>query len=221
MQEPRTLLHALSDLDDALSDGLAAVRVVLRRSGDTSERNEALQLLRDIRDALVARVEIDRDPTRISLQNFAVPEGTDPATAQVIRLLASIDDKLSYQIEPKGPAADVQIPALIRRVLVTTALASPATLDEVVRGPDVSVPRGFRTTIRQRRHSGSPTGYLAFEPEHILQTDRRVELGDGDSLDFWLENFEDCYFGADTDTISFEMITEIAPRTSVAKDGEY
>ena len=93
-------------------------------------------------------------------------------------------------------------PFMVRAVTVVTA-------DTPVQGPDFPIPYGYRCTIRMRRHAGSPVGYVAASSQETKLSDYRLELGNGDSVDFpSIRNAAEIWFSADTNTIRFEVIAE-------------
>lgn len=91
---------------------------------------------------------------------------------------------------------------IIRRVRVLTA-------DSAEQGPNIPLPKGVTTTIRQRRHLFNPTGYVAFSEGALRDTTTRVELADGDSLEVKITNFKQAWFSADTANTDFEMVAEL------------
>jgi hypothetical protein len=94
-------------------------------------------------------------------------------------------------------------PVLIHRVTVTT-LGTP------VQGPDVEVPPGYDTVVRQRRHSGTVNGYVAFSDADTGNDTRRTVLRDNDSISFRLRNLRWLWFDSDTSATNFEIIVEVA-----------
>jgi hypothetical protein len=96
---------------------------------------------------------------------------------------------------------DAQYEGLIRRVLVSTA-------GTAVQGPNISVPKGFDTVIRMRRHTGTPNGYVALSEHNVSSTGMRSELQDNDSLSLKVSNWSKIWFDADSNTTAFELIAE-------------
>lgn len=118
--------------------------------------------------------------------------------------LFSIQDQLNVinsSILEGARYDDAQNEAIIRRVNVSTA-GTP------VNGPNIPVPRGFTTVIRQRRHTGTPNGYIALNEHSVGSTDFRIELQDNDSISLKVTNWDEIWFDADTANTAFELIVE-------------
>ena len=94
-------------------------------------------------------------------------------------------------------------PVLINRVTVTT-VGTPQ------QGPDQEVPPGYNVLVRQRRHSGTVNGYIAFSDADTGNDTRRVVLRDNDSVTFRLRNLAWLWFDADTAATNFEIIVDVA-----------
>ena len=90
---------------------------------------------------------------------------------------------------------------IVRRVRVVT-------VGTAVQGPNIPIPKGYKAVIRQRRHAGSPTGYVGFSSGDVGNSVTRIELGDGDSFSFNLNNMDEVWFDADTANVDFEIIVE-------------
>lgn len=84
------------------------------------------------------------------------------------------------------------------------------TAGQPVEGPDLPVPDGYTVIVRQRRHAGTPTGYVASKQPNLINTNSRVELGDNDSVPLGVSNTNQIYVDADTDSTSFELILEVS-----------
>ena len=91
--------------------------------------------------------------------------------------------------------------AIIRRMRVETS-GTP------VRGPDVPIPPGVVSVIRQRRHSGTPTGYVALNERDVTSTGSRVEMENNDTIVLALSNWNNIWFDADADDTDWELIAE-------------
>lgn len=91
---------------------------------------------------------------------------------------------------------------IVRRVRV-------ATVGTPVSGPDIPIPKGYKAIVRQRRHAGSPTGYVGFSSGDVGNTVTRIEMGDGDAMSFNLNNMDEVWFDADTANTDFEIIVEM------------
>ena len=88
---------------------------------------------------------------------------------------------------------------IIRRIRVIT----PGTL---VQGPDVPLPIGYSVSIRQRRNTGTPEGYVAFSRNAVANAPTRVIMLDNDSITVRISNFNEAWFDADTANTDFEMM---------------
>jgi hypothetical protein len=121
--------------------------------------------------------------------------------------LQAILDKLDQihrdMIEPPGSATG-QGTAAIRTVIVETA-------DTPVQGPNLAVPPGFTANILQRRHIGSPTGYVGFSRVETLNTNERHVMIDADSFEVNIDNFDEVWFNGEsipTGGLFFEIMAE-------------
>jgi hypothetical protein len=94
-------------------------------------------------------------------------------------------------------------PVLINRVTVTTSGVP-------VQAPDQEVPPGYSVVVRQRRHSGTVNGYVAFSDAETGNDLRRSVLRDNDSISFRLRNLSWLWFDSDTNATNFEIIVEVA-----------
>lgn len=83
-----------------------------------------------------------------------------------------------------------------------------ATANTPVQGPDLSVPDGYAVTVRQRRHSGAPTGYVGSSGPNTANSRSRIEMGDNDSFTLQVTNTKLLWFNADTASTVFELILE-------------
>ena len=78
-----------------------------------------------------------------------------------------------------------------------------------VNGPDFPVPPGRVVTVRQRRHDGSPVGYVANSVQEVKMDDTRVELGDAESVGFAaIRNLMEIWVDSDTAATKFEIIVD-------------
>ena len=91
--------------------------------------------------------------------------------------------------------------AIIRRVRVETA-GTPT------QGPNVPIPSGVVSVIRQRRHTGTPTGYVALNERDVTSTGSRVEMQNNDTVVLALSNWNNIWFDADEDNTDWELIAE-------------
>ena len=93
---------------------------------------------------------------------------------------------------------------LIKKVTVATA-GTP------VQGPDIPVPTGFATVIRQRRHSGSHSGLVGFSEHAIGNDSERAILNDNEAISVSVSNLEEIWLDAEsvpTGGLNFELIVE-------------
>ena len=94
-------------------------------------------------------------------------------------------------------------PVLINRITVTTSGAPQ-------QGPDQEIPPGYNVVVRQRRHSGTVNGYVAFSDADTGNDLRRSVLRDNDSISFRLRNLSWLWFDSDTNATNFEIIVDVA-----------
>ena len=130
-----------------------------------------------------------------SITNFA--DEVRLALDTIQRQLVEINNT---NLEP-ARFTDAQAEGLIRRVRVTTA-------GTAVQGPGIDIPKGFKTVVRQRRHTGTPNGYVALSERAVSSTVERAELQDNDAITFAVSNWSKLWFDADTNTTDFELIAE-------------
>ena len=123
---------------------------------------------------------------------------TKPYQDQVIDLLEKI---LAATIEPpRRPKTSADGEMVVRTVVFTT-------LNIAVQGPDMPVPSGFSVTVRQRQHTGTPTGGVGFTRNGVAEAATRIQLQDGESTPaLWISNFKQLWFLADTADVTFEII---------------
>jgi len=119
-----------------------------------------------------------------------------------LAFLTAIREVRDAVVEPPRTNRDTDL-AVIRTITVE-ASGSP------VQAPDMPVPKGREVTIRMRRHSGTPNGYVAFSRSATLADFTRTELRDNDAITVkYLDNFARAWFNADTATTKFEMMVEL------------
>lgn len=130
----------------------------------------------------------------------------DFSVAQRMLVLIRLEDLCKLVVEPpRPPISPNSYPTrvLIQKVTVTTA-GTP------VQGPDQEVPPGYNVVIRQRRHSGTVSGYVAFSNSDTGNDTRRSVLRDNDSLVFKIRNLREVWFDSDSSGTNFEVIVEVA-----------
>ena len=116
--------------------------------------------------------------------------------------LARIELLLQDPVEEERKATRGARPeAIVRRVRVITA-------GTAVQGPDVSVPKGVVSVIRQRRHDASRNGYVATNERDVSSTGSRVEMQNNDTVVLQVSNWNNVWFDSDTATTDFELIAE-------------
>ena len=91
--------------------------------------------------------------------------------------------------------------ALIRRVEVVTA-GTP------VQGPNIEIPAGINTVIRQRRSTATRNGYVAINEHDVTNTSLRSEIQNADVIGLRVSNWSKVWFDADTSGTEFELISE-------------
>ena len=122
-------------------------------------------------------------------------------TSRVTSALEEIVDLLTPPELPPALDSDSQPEALIQRVRVNTA-------GTVVQGPDVAIPQGVASVIRQRRHTTSPNGRIALNEHDVSSTGTRIETVNGDTIILTISNWNKLWFDSDTNETDFELIAE-------------
>lgn len=153
--------------------------------------------------------------TQSELEPQRVPgqDESDQAKERRLREEKAVDDNTVLSLLRRLRQAVIQAPRpsdssaggdefIVRRLQVRTA-GTPQ------RGPNIPVPRGYSVVVRQRRHAGSPTGYIAGSETAVSATDSRSELSDGDSINVKVSNLNKIWADANTNNISFELIVEV------------
>jgi len=122
---------------------------------------------------------------------------------EVKESLARIEELLKDPVEEERSnwGAGARPEAIVRRVRVVTA-------GTAVQGPDVAIPRGVVSVIRQRRHDASRNGYVATNERDVSSTGSRVEMQNNDTVVLQVSNWNKIWFDADTSTTDFELIAE-------------
>jgi len=118
--------------------------------------------------------------------------------------VTSLLDKIANAIieRPRRSTSEATGTWIVRVVEVVTA-------STIYRGPDIVLPKGYTTAVRQRRHAGAPIGYVAASRGDVGGNLSRVELRDGESIEIQVTNMKEIYFTADTDSTFFEIISEL------------
>jgi len=105
------------------------------------------------------------------------------------RRLDAIDQNI---IEPPRRTPAEGIDEFLVRVVQVVTVGTP------VRGPDVKVPKGYGTLIRQRAHVGTPVGYFAGSQGAVRNNAQRSELQDGESVTVFVSNLKNIWVDADS-----------------------
>ena len=116
------------------------------------------------------------------------PPGGSPHEQRVESLLGRVLDAI---IEPPRSSPTQSVDEIIVRVVRVLIAGTP------VQGPDIPVPKGFSVTVRQRRHVGTITGYVAGSRNAIAQSLERSELRDNDPYLVNVSNLKNLWFDAD------------------------
>ena len=122
---------------------------------------------------------------------------------EVKESLARIEELLKDPVEEERSnwGTDARPEAIVRRVRVDT-------VGVAVQGPNVAIPRGVVSVIRQRRHDASRNGYVATNERDVSSTGSRVEMQNNDTVVLQVSNWNKVWFDSDTATTDFEMIAE-------------
>ena len=132
-----------------------------------------------------------------------IAESISTFALEVKESLARIEDLLKDPVEEERGnwGAGARSEAIVRRVRVETA-------GTAVQGPDVAIPRGVVSVIRQRRHDASRNGYVATNERDVSSTGSRVEMQNNDTVVLQISNWNKVWFDSDTASTDFEMIAE-------------
>ena len=132
-----------------------------------------------------------------------IAESISTFALEVKESLARIEELLKDPVEEERGnwGKDARPEAIVRRVRVVTA-------GTAVRGPDVAIPRGVVSVIRQRRHDASRNGYVATNERDVSSTGSRVEMQNNDTVVLQVSNWSKVWFDSDTNTTDFELIAE-------------
>ena len=129
-------------------------------------------------------------------------EGMNAFAVAVTESLDRIEKLLTPPLPDERGKNNNSLPeAIIRRVRVATA-------GTALQGPDVVIPEGVPSVIRQRRHSNSPNGYVALNERDVSSTGSRIEMVNGDTVVLQVSNWNKIWFDADTASTDFELIAE-------------
>jgi hypothetical protein len=129
-------------------------------------------------------------------------EGMNAFAVSVTESLDKIEKLLTPPLPDERGKNNNSLPeAIILRVRVVTA-------GKALQGPDVAVPEGVASVIRQRRHSNSPNGYVALNERDVSSTGSRIEMVNGDTVVLQVSNWNKIWFDADTASTDFELIAE-------------
>ena len=122
---------------------------------------------------------------------------------EVKESLARIEELLKDPVEEERSnwGRDARPEAIVRRVRVDT-------VGVAVQGPNVVIPRGVVSVIRQRRHDASRNGYVATNERDVSSTGSRVEMQNNDTVVLQVSNWSKIWFDSDTATTDFELIAE-------------
>mgnify|MGYP001582812827 FL=1 len=135
------------------------------------------------------------------VESLASALGLDLPMAIQLLLIHKLDQVRQAVIAPPRVAGQAK-EGLIIAVTVVTA-GTP------VQGPNIQVPPGYATVVRQRRHEGTPrTGYWAFERSDTANALNRSVFKDNDSISLRLSRWDSLWFDANQNDTSFELIVE-------------
>ena len=153
-----------------------------------------------------------RFPSRLLREIGSIPEGAQLLAdlhAAFTSFVETVSDSLGRIEEGLKDPADrsraftngSHPEALIRRVEVVTA-GTP------VQGPNIEIPAGINTVIRQRRSTATRNGYVAVNEHDVSNTSLRSEIQNADVITLRVSNWSKLWFDADTSGTEFELISE-------------
>ena len=161
-----------------------------RGGGGVDGREEAASEVLGEAQSLMDRLPVDR-----------------PEALQLLQI-DKLEQVIQAVIAPPRPIVDAKEVLVIVKTVITAG--------KPVQGPDILVPRGLTTVIRQRRHTGpTRTGYVGFERSDTGNSLNRMEFRDNDSISLRLEHLDSLWFDADNADTSFELIVEYGQRREV------
>ena len=108
---------------------------------------------------------------------------------EIIGRLGTINQSI---IAAPRRSAEEGIDELLVKVVQVVTVGTP------VRGPDVKVPKGYTTLVRQRAHVGTPVGYVAGSQGSVRNNQERFELQDGESVTVNVSNLKNIWVDADS-----------------------
>ena len=160
------------------------------------------------RKACSPRRRLEGDRILDEVESLADALGVDQQTAVQLILIEKLERVAEVVIEP--PRASQQDKEVLVTVVTVVTSGTP------VQGPTISVPRGYPTIIRQRRHTGNTrTGYVAFGRNETANNLNRIQLRDNDSIALRLSRLDSLWFDSDNNDTSFELIAEYGQRSEV------
>lgn len=132
-------------------------------------------------------------------ESLANALNVDRQTALQILLIDKLEQVRQAVLAPPRAAQDAKEVLVIVKTVVTAGTP--------VQGPEILVPPGYFTVVRQKRHTGTPrTGYLAFERSDTGNPLNRITFIDNDSIALPLEHLDSVWLDSDNNDTSFELI---------------
>ena len=134
---------------------------------------------------------------------MAIADSIGSFALEVKESLARIEELLKDPVDEARSnwGVGARPEAIVRRVRLDTPGVA-------VQGPNVSIPRGVVSVIRQRRHDASRNGYIATNERDVSSTGSRVEMQNNDTVVLQISNWNKIWFDSDTNTTDFELIAE-------------
>lgn len=131
---------------------------------------------------------------------------------QLQAILTAIQELTDATLEPAGLTGEA-VPAWISRLVEVEG----TTTDDIVQGPSIVVPKGFKVSVRMRHHTTSAgrLGYVSYSKDTVQQDGNRKVIKSNDSFVMAVSNFNKFWFWTDTATAAaptqFELTVETNP----------
>ena len=89
----------------------------------------------------------------------------------------------------------------------TVRTSTVVTAGNAIQGPEFLVRPGFELLIRQRKHTGSPRGYVSSSKSGAQSSSERIELNDDGYIILRVDNMNVIWLDASENNVTFELIS--------------